>query len=166
MMLTKKINFLILMLISTLSFAEQADRTKPIQIAADFGSLDQQKEITVWRGNVVITQGSLRFTADEVIVNRVGDDQQHLIATGRPVTFQQKLDNKPQYIKGKGARVEYDSKDSIVILTGNAQVSRDGDVVNGNRITYNTHTEYYTVNRGPKQRVTVLLQPTTTQKKK
>lgn len=162
----KTISLLLLTLLTNFAVAENADREKPIHIAADFGSLDQKNEITVWRGNVLITQGTLRFNAAEVIVSRSKDGQQHMVSTGNPVTFQQKLEGKPDIVKGRGAKVEYNSKSNVVILTGNAQVSRTGDVVNGNKITYNTVTEFYTVDGGSKKRVTVVLQPSTTTKKK
>ncbi len=157
---------LLLLATSSFALAEQADRTKPIQVTADFGSLDQKNEITLWKGNVLIVQGTLRFTAAQVIVSRTKDGQQHVVATGSPVTFQQKLDNTPDLVKGRGAKVTYGSKTNVVVLTGNAQVSRGGDVVTGNQITYNTVTEFYTVDSGAKQRVSVILQPSTTQKKK
>ncbi len=158
-------SIILLMLYTSFSLAENADRNKPINITADFGSLDQQNETTIWKGNVVITQGTLRFSADQVVVRRTKDGQQHVVATGNPVSFQQKLEGKPQYVKGKGAKVQYSSKNNIVILSGNAQVSRDGDVVQGNQITYNTITEFYTVSGSKGNQVKVTLQPSTTSKK-
>ena len=152
--------------ISGFSLAENADREKPIQITADSGSLDQKNEITIWKGNVVIIQGTLRFTAAHVVLSRTKDGQQHAVATGSPVTFQQKLEGKPEYVKGHGTKVQYNSKSNIVVLTGNAQVSRGGDTVKGDVITYNTVTEYYTVDGSKGRQVRVLLQPSTTNKKK
>ncbi len=158
-------SIILLSLYTSFSLAENADRNKPINITADFGSLDQQNETTMWKGNVVITQGTLRFTAAQVVVRRTKDGQQHVVATGSPVTFQQKLEGKPQYVKGKGAKVQYNSKSNIVILSGNAEVSRDGDIAQGNQITYNTVSEFYTISGSKGKQVKVTLQPSTTSKK-
>lgn len=150
-------------------YAENADRNKPIEISADNGTLDQQQQVTVWTGNVVVIQGTLKFTADKVTVSRTPAGDQTMVATGNPVTFRQKLEGKPQYITGRASRVDYNSKTNTVVLTGNAQVEREGDIVKGAVITYNTETEFYSVNGGAGQkkpgRVTVVLQPSTTQKK-
>jgi len=40
------------------------DRSQPIQLEASRGQLDQKTGISVYEGNVVITQGSMRLAAD------------------------------------------------------------------------------------------------------
>ena len=154
------------------ALAEKADREKPIEITADTGMLDQLKGITVWRGNVIVIQGTLKVEADEVTVTRDGQGNQTLVAFGKPVKFRQKMDDKNEYIEGEGSRVDYTTINNLAILTGNARVKRGGDLVVGNVITYNTSTEVYEVKGGgpangpSKGRVTVILQPETVEKKK
>lgn len=149
------------------AWAEKRDRDQPIEILADEGSLDQAKQETIFTGNVEITQGSLRMDAAKVTVNRYEDGTQKMKATGSPVHFKQKLEGKNEWVKGRGNTVTYDSKTGQVVLTSNARVEREGDVVNGDVITYNTNTEVYTAKRGnTKGRVSVVLQPSTTGGKK
>lgn len=50
--------------------SEQGDRDKPIQIEADRASLDQLKGITVYEGNVVVTQGTILLRAAQVTVTQ------------------------------------------------------------------------------------------------
>lgn len=157
--------------LSLSAYAEKADREKPIEIAADTGMLDQLKGITIWRGNVIVIQGTLKVEADEVTVTRDGQGNQTLVAFGKPVKFRQKMDDKNEYIEGEGNRVDYTTINNLAILTGNARVKRGGDLVVGNVITYNTSTEVYEVKGGTatgpnKGRVTVILQPDTVNKKK
>lgn len=172
-MFNRKMIISMLCCLTTLNVsAEKADREKPIEIAADSGMLDQLKGITIWRGNVVVVQGTLIVHADEVTVTRDTQGNQTLVALGNPVKFRQKLDNKDEYIDGEGKRVDYTTINNLAVLTGNAQVRRGGDLVVGHVITYNTATEVYEAKSGPtaggpnRGRVTVILQPETTGKKK
>ncbi|MBP6115897.1 MAG: lipopolysaccharide transport periplasmic protein LptA [Neisseriaceae bacterium] len=149
-------------------WAERADRDKPINIEADNGMLDQANQLTVFTGNVLIVQGTLRITGAEVSVKQDTQGNQNMISKGSPTTMRQKLDDKNEYVTGQANQITYDSKTGIAVLTGNALVTREGDRVKGHVITYNTNTEIYTVKgaTGGKQRgrVSVILQPSTTQK--
>mgnify|MGYP003432175377 CR=1 FL=1 len=123
------------------AFALESDRSRPIEIEADQGSLDQANQVTTFSGNVVSASGS-------------------------PVRFGQTLDGNKGTVNGQANQVEYSSATGIVKLTGNARVQRGGDLAEGASIVYNTRTEVYTVSgskaaggKGGK-RVTVVIQPT------
>ncbi|MGE8358313.1 MAG: lipopolysaccharide transport periplasmic protein LptA, partial [Microvirgula sp.] len=66
--------------------AEQADRSKPINIEADQASLDQQKGVTVYEGNVILTQGTSKLTAAKLTVNQDKAGNQFGTAIGNPAT--------------------------------------------------------------------------------
>ena len=165
----KLIGLLALVLCSLPAWAEKADAQKPIEITADNGTLDQLKGVTVWRGNVIVNQGTLHATADEVTVTRDSEGHQTLHGVGSLATFRQKLDAKPgdtksTYVDGVAKVVDYTSTTNMVVLTGQARVKRGDDVVNGEKIIYNTQTEIYQVVGGAAQgpnkgRVTVVIQP-------
>ncbi len=96
-------------------------------------------------------------------------------ATGSPVKFSQELDGGKGVVNGQANTVTYSSAASLVTLTGNAKVQRGGDVAEGAVITYNTKTEVYTINGSAKSgvksaaksgRVSVVIQPSSTQKNK
>lgn len=150
--------------VSVPTLAEKADRDKPIEISADNGTLDQAKGVTVWEGNVIVTQGTLKISADRVVVTRDPQGNQTLQATGKRVNFRQKTDNKDEWIEGQGSRLDYNSVSHQAVLTGAARIKRGEDLVAGEVINYNTETEMYQVNGGApgtagKGRVTVILQP-------
>lgn len=156
--------FVLALVAAVPAWAEKADSSKPIAISADNGMLDQLKGINVWRGNVVVDQGTLHATADEATVTRDAENRQTLHAVGKPATFRQKLDNKPEYVEGQALQIDYTSAAKLVVLTGNARIKRGLDLVTGQKITYNTETEVYQVMGGAAQgpnkgRVTVILQP-------
>ncbi|MDF0606103.1 lipopolysaccharide transport periplasmic protein LptA [Neisseriaceae bacterium TC5R-5] len=161
---------LLALLLASSSFihAEQADRNKPLEITSDNGCImDQINGVSTCEGNVVIIQGTLRVNADKVVASQNKQGQQTLVATGRIVTFRQKLDGKEEWVEGQASRVDYNSAANLAVLTGNARVKRNGDLVIGNVITYNTVSETYQVTGGTasgpnKGRVTVILQPKNT----
>lgn len=158
-------------LLSPAAWAEKADSSKPIELSADRGTLDQNSGVTTWDGNVIVNQGTLQLKADHVVVTRNSAGEQVLLATGKPATFRQKVEGKNEYINGRGNRIDYDSKSGVAVLTGNALVTRGQDSVAGAVITYNTQTELYQVSGSNpkvtgdgKGRVTVILQPKTEEK--
>ena len=58
----------VLLLLSTLSLAEKADRDKPIEIESDTMTMDDTKNVSIYTGDVILTQGTLIIKADELIV--------------------------------------------------------------------------------------------------
>lgn len=165
MILRKTIQFFTLLSLFSGSlsvWALESDRKQPIAIEADQGSVDQKQQSTVFRGNVVVKQGTLNIHAQTVQVSKQGENQ-FMVATGRPVRFSQQLENNGT-VKGEANKVEYSSANNIVKLVGQAKVTRGGDIVEGNMITYNTRTEVYHVSGNQTadqngRRVTVIIQP-------
>lgn len=152
------------------AWALESDQNQPIEIQADNGTLDQLKQVTVFTGNVIVNQGTIDIRAARIEVVRTPDGNQLMTATGSPVKFKQQLDDNKGWVNGNAQKVTYQSATGLVTLIEKARVQRDGDVVTGNTITYNTKTEIYTAagNKaasGTGRRVTVVLQPSTTQKK-
>lgn len=149
---------------SSAAFALESDRNQPIQIEADQGSLDQKNQNTTFSGNVIVKQGSMYIQAGTVAVSKDKSGQQHMNARGNPVKFGQQLEKNGK-VDGQANQVEYSSATGVVVLTGNAKITRDGDMASGNVITYNTRTEVYTVSGNKNatsktgRRVNVVIQP-------
>lgn len=151
------------------AFALESDKQQPIEIEADQGSLDQKNQVTVFSGNVLVKQGTLRMSAQNVRVSQDGKGNQTMLATGSPVKFSQEIENKGT-VHGEGLKAEYSSATNVVKLIGKAKVNRAGDLAQGEAISYNTVTEVYTVLGGNAmgnkkgRRVTVVIQPSTVNK--
>ena len=149
---------------SSAAFALESDRNQPIQIEADQGSLDQKNQNTTFSGNVIVKQGSMYIQAGTVAVSKDKSGQQHMNARGNPVKFGQQLEKNGK-VDGQANQVEYSSATGVVVLTGNAKITRGGDMASGNVITYNTRTEIYTVSGNKNatsktgRRVNVVIQP-------
>lgn len=158
---------LLLLLACGTAFAEKADRDKPIELEADNLTSNDAKKISVYTGNVILTQGTLKILADKLVVREDKDGFQHSTATGNPTTFRQKMEGKEEYIQGSGQRIEYDGRMDKVQLYVKAWVKRGEDIVRGDYIMYDAGAEYAEVIGGPqgataenpKGRVHAVIQP-------
>ena len=137
------------------AWADKADRNQPMTIAADQQStIDLLKQVVVFSGNVVITQGTLRINADRVEVRETPEGFRTALATGNPASFRQKRDGADETIEGYADRVEYDGQADTVHFIGHAKVRRlrgatVADEINGNQISYNNVAEQFSVQGGP-----------------
>ncbi len=144
--------------------AERADRSKPINIESDRMRVDDVKKMSVFEGNVVMTQGTLSIRADKITVRQDKDGYQYGSASGHPATFRQRRDGAAEYIQGEAERIEYDGKLDRVEFFDRARLLREpADEVRGNYISYDSRTEYFTVSGGvgggPGDRVHAVIQP-------
>jgi len=153
----KRIFLISLLLLGVIgvAHAEKADSEKPTLIDSDQLTYDDVKQVNVATGNVVLTRGTLLMKADRVVVTT--DPSGYQFATlyadpGKLATFKQKRDGGPDlWIDGHAERIEYDGKTEITKLFSKAQMRRlqgdkPTDEVNGEFISYDSRTEFYSVN--------------------
>lgn len=134
------------------------DTDKPINIDSGSQSLDMTNNVVVFSENVLITQGSIRVTADRVTITRPEGRKEIIDASGSPVTFQQTLDNgKP--VNGKGNSVNYDLNAEYLILIGNAELKQLDSFIRANKITYDVKKQQLKATSGGKNRVKTVLIP-------
>jgi lipopolysaccharide export system protein LptA len=125
--------------------AELADREKPINVSADELTANNEIQESVFKGNVVLTQGTLRITADRVVIREDKEGYRFAVAYGAPVSFRQKRDKVDDYIEGWAERAEYDNKSEVMKLFNKARIkSSQGDLA-GDFISYNTARELFQV---------------------
>ena len=143
---------------STPTWAEKADRLKPLNVEADQPSnIDLLKRVVVFNGNVVVTKGTLAIRAARVEVRETPDGYQAAVATSGPgklATFRQKRDGVDEFIEGEAERLEYDSKADTVRFINAAVVRRlrggvVADEVTGSVVSYDNTTEVFSVSGGP-----------------
>lgn len=155
---------LCLALLAASAHAEKADRDKPVNLEADTVTLDDINKISVYQGNVVLTQGTLMLRADRVQVTQNAEGLDKVSAVGRPVAFRQKADGRDEYIEGYADRIEYDGTSGQLELIGQAQLRRGSDELHGAQISYNANTGFYKVvgqpnARTPSGRVRAVIRP-------
>jgi lipopolysaccharide export system protein LptA len=154
------------------AFAEKADRDKPVNIEADRMNYDDLRQVNVFEGNVMLTQGTLIIRADRLTVRQDPEGFQRGSAEKGPggfAYFRQKREGMDELVEGWGERIEYDAKNEKAELITRARILRGGDEVRGSNITYDSRTEFYNVVGGrdsassnnPDGRVRAVLQPRT-----
>ena len=112
------------------------DRNQPIHLEASRGQLDQKTGVSVYEGNVIITQGSMRLTADTVTIYVKDNNFQRMEAMGAPVNFRYRPTADKPEIQGASQRVEYDVAGAKVIMNGGAKLTQGQDTFTGERVEY------------------------------
>ena len=153
-------------------FAERADRDKPIHLEADRATVEDvnsedMSRISIFTGNVVLTQGTMVIRADKVIMKEDDNGFRYATALGDLVSFRQKRDGLNEYIKGWSRRVEFDNKTDQLELFRQARLKGGQDEVKGDYISYNMTSEFFQVKgsnergveSGPDSRVRIVIQP-------
>jgi lipopolysaccharide export system protein LptA len=157
----------LLLTLSAAAVAEKADRDKPVYLDADTVTVDDVKQVSVYEGNVRLTQGTIVILADKLVVKEDSEGFQHGTAYGNPASFRQKREGLDEYIEGYGLRIEYDARKDLLELFNQARMKRNDDEVRGNYISYDGKTEFFRVVGGkeaatptdPRGRVRAVIQP-------
>jgi len=155
------------MLLSSLSMvpwpsaALESDKDQPILLEADGADINDRTGISVYTGNVVVTQGSIKINADKITVTQQDQKSDHILAEGKPVRFQQEPDNKKELIKGRALRTEYYMDSEMVYLIGDAILTQGKDTFKSDRITYDRVKAQVKAGSSAKgkQRVSISIQP-------
>tara|TARA_R110002096_G_scaffold42642_6_gene114845 strand:+ start:3750 stop:4295 length:546 start_codon:yes stop_codon:yes gene_type:complete len=126
------------------------DSQQPIEIEADFAELDDQEGKTIYVGNVVVTQGSIRMTGDKLKVNFSEDrDLEDVYLEGRPAYFKQTPDNGED-VEGEALLIEYHQLKSLLHLISKARLTQGDRLFEGDRINYDTAKSVITARAVPK----------------
>ncbi|OGS90498.1 MAG: lipopolysaccharide transport periplasmic protein LptA [Gallionellales bacterium GWA2_60_18] len=157
---------LLLLLWAPASFAERADRDKPVNLEADQVLIDDAQQVSTFTGNVQLVQGTMIIRGDRIVVTQDKEGFKHGTAYGNLASFRQKREGLDEYIEGYGERIDYDTRAETVDFHVRARVKRELDEVRGEHITYSAKTEIFQVNSGPAdsgnalpKRVRAVLQP-------
>ncbi len=104
-----------------------SDANQPIRLLADRATYSERTGVTSYSGDVIITQGTLKLTADNITVNLSGSRSiDSAVLTGRPATMQQVVTQEKVLAKGQSNKIDYNDVTGIVTLTGNARGRQNG----------------------------------------
>jgi len=152
--------------------AEKADREKPINLEADRVTLDDAKQLAIFEGNVLLTQGTMQIRGDRMEVRQDKEGFKYGTTWGNLAHFKQKREGFDEYIEGWAERIEYDGRGELMQMFNRAQLKRGQDEVRGNYISYDARTEFFQVTGntkaastgGPDGRVRAVIQPKSKEK--
>lgn len=142
------------------SHALPSDANQSIKLLADKATYSERTGITSYSGNVIITQGTFKMTADNITVNlSQGRSINSAVATGRPATMQQVVTQEKGLAKGQGNKIDYNAITGIVTLSGNAKLVQNGASFAGNVIRYSLKAGDVEATAGNNQRVELVFPP-------
>ena len=151
---------------SVSAWALPSDSQEPIRIQADDAQLDDRNGIATYKGDVIITQGSMKVTGNTVTITRTAaGDIDVVTSVGNLAYFeQQQSAAKPDKMQGYAVTIQYQAQKDLVVLTDRAKVINEGNTTEGEKIVYNTKSQVATAGRGgnvttPRQRIDMVIQP-------
>lgn len=153
---------LLCLLATTTAQAMSGDREQPMTLEADSVSIDEGTGVSLYEGNVVVTQGSLTLWADRLWIHRRNGRTEKLISEGAPTRFRQLTDER-QEVRGRALRAEFYVDRDELLLFDEALLEQGSDSFRSDRIIYNRTTAQVRAGASAegKQRVQVTIEPRT-----
>ncbi|WP_437881769.1 lipopolysaccharide transport periplasmic protein LptA [Pseudomonas sp. LRF_L74] len=149
------------------AWALPSDREQPIRVQADSAELDDKQGVAVYRGGVVITQGTMKITGDTVTItqNKSGDVEV-FTSVGKPAYYEQKPAVDKEIVKAYGMTIQYFATNDRIVLIDQAKVIQEGNTFEGEKIVYDTQRQIVNAGRAngssvstPRPRIDMVIQP-------
>lgn len=152
-----------LALVSSTAHALASDRNQPMNIEADAMRHDDNRQETVFTGNVVVTKGTIVLKGQKLTVLQKADGSQHgtlQAPEGRRAFFSQQRDTPAgapeETIEGEAKTIEYDSGTDVVRLINQGELRRYrdktlSDTIEGSLIVHNNTTGQFSVDGQSRQ---------------
>ncbi|MFC3607855.1 lipopolysaccharide transport periplasmic protein LptA [Stutzerimonas tarimensis] len=163
---TRILTGLLALFISASAMALPEDRNQPIRIQADTAELDDRQGVAVYRGDVVITQGTLRITGNTVTITQdQNGDVDVFTAVGKPAYYEQQPAVDRPIVQAYGLTIQYFAVDERVVLIDQARVVQEGNTFEGEKIVYDTRRQIVNAGRAgtevstPRPRIDMVIQP-------
>ena len=152
---------------SAAAWALPSDRDQPIRIQADSAELDDRQGVAVYRGDVIITQGTLKITGDTVTITQTASgDIDVFTAVGNLAYYEQKPSADKDIVKAYGLTIQYYATNERIVLIDQAKVIQQGNTFEGEKIVYDTQRQIVNAGRAtgsnvsmPRPRIDMILQP-------
>lgn len=130
---------LLALLGSTASIALSTDKDQDIEIESNSAYLDDTKNVSIYTGNVIVIQGSMRITGDKMTIYYTDTNElDKIIVEGKPATFRQLPDNSTVHDEAEALVMEYYESRNLIVLNDKARVKQ------GDRRLIADHVEYDT----------------------
>lgn len=139
--------------------ALDSDRQQPIYIDADRVELDEATGLNTYTGAVVVVQGSMQINSDKLVIHTEKRKPTRYVATGRPARYKQQPKPDEGDVVGTGKEIEYTVADKKLYLRGDARITRQGDVFQGDQLVYDTVRDLVTGSGGNGGRIRMIIQP-------
>lgn len=127
-------------ILPTSSVGLSDDAQQPLHVEADTAEFDDKTGISVYRGKVRVTQGSMVLQGDYVTVLAPNRKVKKITSEGKPSTFHQ-LTDKGESIDAEAEYMEYNTTVNKIILLKKATLQQGQNSFSSERIEYQILTK-------------------------
>ena len=154
-------------LLSPLTWALDSDRLQPLEINADSAELNEGEGFSIYSGNVVITQGSMKIEASTITITFDDSGIQTMLAIeeeddGLAYMRQQSEptgDGKSSLMEAWGKSIDYQVTKEYLTLLGSAKLIQRGNQFSGNKILFDVPKDNVKASGGEDKRVKMIFLP-------
>jgi lipopolysaccharide export system protein LptA len=130
----------------------------PIKITAERADLEQ-RETALYRGNVKLTSAELTLTGDRLELKQPSRGEFEAKLTGAPAHLSHAGNGEIAPVKASAAQIVYDTRTSVVDLTGGVQLERGTDTLSSDSLSYNIEARRISAAGVGKGQVEITIQP-------
>lgn len=137
--------------------------TGPVTITADRAEW-QDGGVMLYTGHVLLESDTLKLAGSRLELRQAEDGQYEARITGEPaqLTHPASVDQNSQPlppVTAEARQLSYDSRSSIVHVSGGARMARGGDEITGEDIRYNVSERRIQAEGGRGGQVRIVIQP-------
>ncbi|MCK5894822.1 MAG: lipopolysaccharide transport periplasmic protein LptA [Endozoicomonadaceae bacterium] len=140
-----------------------SDRKKPIHISSDSADIDNKNGISIYRGNVIITQGTTKLTGDIITLYSQNHQIQKVVSQGgEKQAYFEEEQNAKSLLKAWGQTIKYHFDSDRIELIKQARLEQKNDIFTGDLIEYNQQNQIVNAkseNNRQGKRVEMIIQP-------
>ena len=132
------------LLVSSFAWGLPEDEQQPLEIQSSSNEMFLDLGYFIYRGTqaqpAVATQGSMKISGVEIIVERGADGIAKVTATGSPARFQQQPEANQAIVHARGKVLVFDNVSRLVTADEEAEFDQGGNTLSGHHIEYDMQT--------------------------
>lgn len=130
----------------------------PLAIDADRAELDESRGVSVYSGDVRLSQGNLTLTGQQLTIRRV-DGKDNISATmrGDPAVLTQSASDGSPPVSATAGSMTYNTATRALLLEAGAELRRGEDVLTAERIEYALDEQRMQATGNGKERVRITI---------
>lgn len=135
------------------------DRSAPISIEADSALIDEPSGTAVYRGRVLLRQGTIHLEAGELTLHVKDGRAEKAIATGNPVRLEQEATETQESTRAEARRITFLVGQERMVLENRARLTQGSRLFQGAHIDYEVANRRVNATGGEQSRVLLVLPP-------